>query len=58
MMLQQTEGVNKGAGVFHHWKVHNGCDVDAEADAVHKDAIVEDGAVTFSDSSDGDSDGN
>ena len=40
MMLQDLEGISRGAAVFNHWKVHNGDDTDLS----NHDGIVRDGA--------------
>lgn len=40
MMLQDFEGISRGAAVFNHWKVHNGDDTDLS----NHDGVVRDGA--------------
>jgi len=59
MMLQQLEGINKGAAVFNHWKVHNGGDADqgVRDDGVGHDGGDDDDGAGDGDDDDGDGDG-
>ncbi len=41
-MMQLSEGFDKGAAVFNHWKVHNGRDADDLARADSNGVLLDD----------------
>ena len=45
-MMQLSEGFDKGAAVFNHWKVHNGRDADHLVRADSTGAKSNDGGVS------------